>query len=127
MDSTLLTRLNLLLDAGNVDEDIIRVVGVFVKETESELGITLTEDNGSMFVTHIAMALARMRDGEEIMPIDNALLGEEVTTSPIYPKIPTIIRRVENQTDIKIPEAEYGYVALHLCALYVAALEETND
>ncbi len=119
MDATLLTRLNVLLDAKKIDEDIIRVVDVFVKETESELGIALTEDNASMFVTHIAMALARIKDGEEIKPIDDALLGEEVTTSPIYPKIPTMIRRVEDQTNIKIPKAEYGYVALHLCALYV--------
>ena len=108
MDATLLTRLNVLLDAKKIDEDIIRVVDVFVKETESELGIALTEDNASMFVTHIAMALARIKDGEEIKPIDDALLGEEVTTSPIYPK------------------AEYGYVALHLCALYVSTLERTN-
>lgn len=127
MDKALQQRLDILLSAGTIDEPIVQVVKEFIAVTERTLAIPLTEENGSMFVTHLAMALARIKQGEVISPIDEALLSEEVLTCPIYPKIPEIIGEVERRTEIKLPHEEYGYVALHLCSLYLANLAETQE
>lgn len=116
MDNMLLMRLNLLLDAGEIDEDIIQIIKEFTEIIERELSLTITEKNGSMLVTHMAMALARIEKGEEILPLDDVLMGE-VKTSDIYDRVPLLISKLEEKFNIEIPESEFGYIALHLCNL----------
>lgn len=116
MDDMLLMRLNLLLEAGEIDEGIIQIIVEFIKVIEKELSIPITEDNGSMFVTHMAMALSRIKKGEEILPMDDSLLAE-IESSTIYDKVPFFINKIEENHNIHIPESEYGYIALHLCNL----------
>ncbi len=116
MDDMLLMRLNLLSDAGEIDEDIIKIIIEFTKIIEKELSIIITEENGQMFITHMAMTLSRMKKGEEISPMDDSLL-DEVKTSATYNKVPLLINKIEEKFNIDIPESELGYIALHLCNL----------
>lgn len=116
MDNMLLMRLNLLLDAGEIDEEIIQIIAEFTRMVEEELSLSIDEKNGSMFITHMAMALSRIKKGEEIMPMDESLL-DEVKASNAYNKIPTLIDEIEKRFDINIPKSEFGYIALHLCNL----------
>lgn len=116
MDKTLKERLVILQQAGQIDDATVKSIEKFIKLIEEKLNIKVTEENGSMFVTHIAMAISRLKNGEEIAPLDDLLLSELKGTR-IYPKIPSLIKELEERLKINIPESEYGYIALHLANL----------
>lgn len=128
MDDMLLARLNILKDAGEIDQEILDAVEIFVQKVEKEFDIKLTEDNASMLITHIAMALPRIKNGKEIDSIGEIVL-EELKASEGYIKIPDIVFLLENKLRIKIPETELGYIALHLCSIIAQKnkKEEKND
>ncbi|MCG8641715.1 MAG: PRD domain-containing protein, partial [Desulfobacterales bacterium] len=72
MDQLLNQRLDILHNAGEISAEIKMVVMNFVHAFEEKYNLTMTEENASMFITHLAMALARIKRGEEVNPIDEA-------------------------------------------------------
>ena len=116
MDNTLKQRLVILEQAGQIDDKIIKIITELITIVEKELDVRLTEDNGSMFVTHMAVALSRIQKGEEVVPLDDSLL-EEVKSSEIYKIVQSLIEKIEDELQIRIPQSEFGYIALHLCNL----------
>lgn len=115
MDEILL-RLNILLDTKQIDEKNFQILVKLIEMVEKELSIIVKEEKGSMFVTHMAIALMRIQKGEEIPPMDKDLL-DEIKSSTAYKNIPKVIQKIEKEFNIKIPEDERGYIALHLCNL----------
>lgn len=113
MDKDLKQRLDLLEKTGQINKNTVKALENFVKVIEDRLNIEITEDNGSMFITHIALAISRIEKGEEIAPLDDLLLAE-LKASPNYESIPSLIEELEKELDINIPESEYGYIGLHL-------------
>lgn len=116
MDEMLMMRLNLLKDAGEIDEKIAEAVVEFAKEVEREYNAQLNEDNGSMLITHLCMALGRIKKGEEINPIDELSL-QEIKATPAFQKVPNLVKSLEKITNLVVPEEEFGYIALHLCTM----------
>lgn len=116
MDDMLLLRLNLLSDAGEIDEKIKYAIINFLENFKKAYSIEITEENGSMLVTHLAMALARIKRGEEIDTVDEEIF-KEVKETNIYKEIPRFYAEIENELNIQIPEVEKDYIALHVCTL----------
>lgn len=116
MDIKLRERLDILEGAGQIDKNTVGAIDDFVKILEDRFAIEITDENGSMLVTHLAMALSRIQAGEEITPLDDFLL-DELRASPAYKEIPSLIEELEKQVDLEIPKAEYGYIGLHLANL----------
>lgn len=116
MDNILKQRLMILEGSGQIQKETTLAIENFVRIVENEFNIEITEENGSMFVTHIAMAISRIIAGEEITPLDDLLL-DELKSTPAYESIPSLIKQLEDELDIIIPESEYGYIGLHLGAL----------
>lgn len=113
MDDLLRQRLIILNESGKIDYETVVSIEDFIKIVEEELNVDITEDNGSMFVTHLAMAISRIKNGEEIVTLEESLL-KELKSQPYYNKIPKLITSLEEQLEIKIPESEFGYIGLHL-------------
>lgn len=116
MDDMLLLRLNLLVDSGEIDEGIRTAVIDFIKNIESSYSIEIIEDNGAMLVSHLAMALGRIKRGEEIESIDEEIF-KEVKETETYKELDRFYLILEKSLDIQIPQTEKDYIALHLCAL----------
>lgn len=116
MDEMLLVRLNLLVDAGEIDGAIKDAVIAFVKAVENRYSLAITEENGAMLVSHLAMALGRIRRGEKLEPIDSDIFAE-VKEMPTYRELHELYVPLERSLEIRLPQAEKDYLALHLCAL----------
>lgn len=116
MDQLLNQRLDILLDAGEISAEIKMVIMNFVHAFEKKYTLTMTEENASMFITHLAMALARIKRGEGVNPIDEAIINE-VKQNKIYNELPQFYDQIEKDLDIVIPESEKGFIALHACTL----------
>lgn len=113
MDIGLKQRLDLLEKTKQINGDTVKALENFIKVVEDRLNIKITEENGSMLVTHIALAISRIEKGEEIVALEDSLL-KELKSSPNYEIIPSLIEELEKELDINIPESEYGYIGLHL-------------
>ncbi|MBZ2175893.1 PRD domain-containing protein [Schnuerera sp. xch1] len=116
MDDNLMLRLNLLTDSGEIDESIKDVVIDFIERIEKNYSLKVTEENGSMLVSHLAMALGRIKRGEEIDAIDEEIF-KEVKETEIYNEMPKYYSEIEGKLDIEIPQAEKDYIALHVSTL----------
>lgn len=116
MDEMLLLRVNLLKEAGEIDEEIAQAVINFAKEVEVQFDSKLDEENASMLITHICMALPRIKKGEKINPMNEFALAE-VKQCQVYDKVPILVEKLEQELDLVIPESEFGYIALHLCTM----------
>ena len=116
MDDMLLMRLNLLLSAGEINEQIKDGVIEFGESLERLYTFELTEENSAMLITHLAMALARIKRGMDIDSIDEEIF-KEVKESKVYKEMPKLYTSLEKKLNINIPEAEKNYIALHVCTL----------
>lgn len=116
MDAMLKKRLILLEKAGEIDSSISDVVIDFSNQIERDYSVKITEDNGSMLITHLAMALSRIKKGEEIENIDEEVF-REVKASKIYTELSGYYKMIEEKLGINIPNVEKDYIALHICTL----------
>lgn len=122
MDEMLNLRLELLENSGEIDSYTRKAVIGFTKNIEKKYSIEVKEENGVMLVTHLAMALSRIKKGEEIESIDEEIF-KEVKTTKMYKELPEYYKLLEEQLDIFIPQNEKDYIALHVCTL----IEKTNN
>lgn len=116
MDQPLKERLDILKQAGEINDEIATTVIEFAQKLEKKYSLKITEENGSMLITHLSMALARIKRGEEISEIDKSTLKEIKETS-IYEKLPEFYKEIEEKLQIKIPDSEKGFIAVHVCTL----------
>lgn len=118
MDEMLKTRLGILRDAGEITDEIYSAIREFIEDFEKKYKVNMTEDNASMFITHMAMALARIKKGEAVNPMDEILL-EDIKGNDVYDELPEFYEKIESKLNIEIPESEKGFIALHACSLLI--------
>lgn len=109
------TRMDMLLESGVLSVKNHRIVKGVIARFSDEYGITLSEENGAGFVTHLCIALERADKGEPVQPLDPEIL-EESREEPEYPRALNLV------TDIlcsmpELPEAEKEYLCIHVGVL----------
>jgi transcriptional regulatory protein LevR len=117
-------RLELLQTTGTISKETCVLVERLIEETKTRWGLTLTEENAAALVTHVAMARDRILQGKIADALDPAILAE-IKESPAYERAEAIVTDWNNLLDNLLPEAERGYLLLHLCTLLVQ--EENKD
>lgn len=116
MDSQLKERISILEMAGETTNEISQTVIMFSERFESKFDIELTEENSSMLITHLAMALARIKKGEAINEIDE-MVSNEVRSNEYFSKLGEFFELLEDKLEITVPESEKDYIALHACTI----------
>lgn len=117
-------RLELLQTTGTISKETCVLVERLIEETKTRWGLTLTEENAAALMTHVAMARDRILKGDIAAALDPAILAE-IKESPAYERAEAIVTDWNNLLDNLLPEAERGYLLLHLCTLLVQ--EENKD
>jgi transcriptional antiterminator len=119
-------RLDLLVGSGQVTSEARELAGEFVGRVEREFGVTLTEDNGALMVTHLAMSVTRLLNGEPAPDVPPGL-AEELAG---YPRETGFVREaaagLAAGTGHELPEAEVLFLAAHLCALTANLADSAN-
>lgn len=116
MDELIRLRLQILEDSGEITGQTAESVRDFIGILESRYSIIVTEENGAMLVTHLAVALNRIGQGETIQGIEPALL-EEAGKTRFWDELPELLGHLEKRAGVLIPEEERGYLALHLAVM----------
>ncbi|RSK29277.1 transcription antiterminator [Bacillus sp. HMF5848] len=110
----------------HIDEDFIEIMNDIVFHIESKVNTKLNEHIHIALTDHIAFALKRMNQG---LGIQNPFLTE---TQSLYPKeyeiAEEVIEQIHEKIDIRLPEGEIGFIALHIhSAMTDKELSELNQ
>ena len=87
-------------------------IKIFVNESQKALGYRFTDSAFLALVVHIAMAVKRIKDGFNIT-IDEQKLNF-LKQNPEYEISKLLSKKIEKEYEVAIPEAEVGYITLHL-------------
>ncbi|GGH84758.1 mannitol operon transcriptional antiterminator [Pullulanibacillus pueri] len=97
---------------GLVEKEKLIIVEKIVDEINSELDYFIADSAFIGLVVHLSLAIERILQGENIV-MDPATLESLKLTSE-YKIAHKMIERIETVFDIEIPEAEIGYITMHL-------------
>lgn len=111
-------RLQILCDGGVIDRDIHDGMLEVVRRLESEWGIAVHNPQGEMAMTHMANALMRCRRGQEIAPIDEAVL-QEAASDACWPELLAIHCVLVAIFDVALHPNEEGYLLANLYGLWL--------
>lgn len=92
--------------------DTINLLDTFIKELEDKLTYKLADDAYAALMVHLAIALKRIKDGDQIT-IDSRLLIE-IKSSREFTLAAELGAAIAAQSSLEIPEAEIAYITMHL-------------
>lgn len=109
-------RLEILQQSGFFDESGRRDLDAMIRVLTGKYGFPRNDETLGVLVTHVAAALKRQKDGEEINPIDAGVL-QDVRSSDVYPEAKKIQADVVDAMEHKLPEAEKDFILVHVGGL----------
>lgn len=110
-------RLQLLEESGQISPAIAELTREVMRRIEAAYQLELTEANGAMFVTHLAVALERLRTGQAISEMPEAALAEVKGYTREWQFVTEITREAADRLKVQVPEGEVGFLTAHLAAL----------
>ncbi len=110
-------RLDILKQTNQIDEDIYSKLKAVIKMIHCKYNIKLNEENGAMFITHLSVALMRIKNKQLVENIDEGIFNE-IKHSEFFNISNEVIKDIENITAMEIPECEKNFIAMHLCTLF---------
>jgi mannitol operon transcriptional antiterminator len=92
--------------------DTINLLDNYIKELEAKMNYRLADDSYAALMVHLAIALKRIKDGDQIT-IDQKLL-EKIKTNDEFLIAKNLVTSIADAFNVEIPEAEVAYVTMHL-------------
>lgn len=110
-------RLGILKDAGQIDEEVyinvIKVISIF----HDRWSIDLKEENGAMFITHLCIALQRVKNNCSVEKIDEELY-KDIKQNQYFETSEKALCNIKSEMNMDIPEGEKSFLLMHLCVLF---------
>lgn len=110
---TRLEILNISKAISNCTKDVmLKVIEMF----NEKHNIELTEENGAMMVTHLSMAIMRVKNNEPVKTIDEEVFRETLESEHIE-RANRIYDDLSDVLDITLPEDEKKYMLVNICVI----------
>lgn len=111
-------RLRLLEESGQIGPEVAELTRFVLERVQERYGVVLTEQNGAMFITHLAVALERLRSGQAI----DCMLADGLAEVKAYPEEWAFVSQVVGEEagqrlGVAVPEGEIGFLTAHLITL----------
>lgn len=104
-------KLKILKENDVIDQKILDV-NLEVLELLKDKNVINEDDEADTFITHLAMAMARVED-EELQEMDAPIL-EEIRADKNFEKAKQLWEEIEEQSPVNFHANETGYFYLHL-------------
>jgi transcriptional regulatory protein LevR len=115
-------RLKILVSGNVITEDVDRTVRRVIERFSSKWQIELTEENGGRMVTHLAMALMRIKQNKDIRAMEADHFAE-FTANEHFARSAAISDDLCRWTPLELPEAERQYLIINICLI----LDDCNE
>lgn len=107
----------MILNQGNViDNEIKDFMDASIDLLHEEYP-SIEDEKFVMFTTHLAMASQRIKNGEIVELMDDAMFSQ-ITQTEHFAKASDVIAKLNEIANIKFPESEQQYILLHLCNIF---------
>ncbi|WP_067929465.1 PRD domain-containing protein [Alicyclobacillus shizuokensis] len=113
MNETLKERLDILESSNQITPAIRKHVERFVEWFENTYHVTLVEENAGAFVTHFAIACARLQRGEPVTECPESIT--ELVAK--YPEVHQLASGMFEGIAENVPAAEVGFLTMYVCLL----------
>ncbi|HHW56810.1 MAG TPA: PRD domain-containing protein [Clostridia bacterium] len=117
MKDNVVNRIDLLVQGNVIDFDTGKAIKKIDEELRVNYEICTEDEHYEMFITHLAMSIKRLKEGEKLESTIDDELFNEVKNCPNYYRALAILQNIEDRIEIKLPESEKRFVLLHLCNL----------
>lgn len=109
-------RIEVLFMANLIDHETKEILFNVIKDLDEKFSIKLTEDNGSIMITHLGRALMRAKVGEIINGINDDVLTE-LKESENFGKVQEMYQVISKKFSKPLPENEIEYMYANLMFL----------
>lgn len=106
------TRIEILVQ-GNV---ISKKVGDFAYEVVDYLNEFYPQKNHEMLLTHLAMAVQRIIEDENLVELDE-VMWDEVKADIHFTEAEKILHKIQERSFIEFPKNEQQYLMMHICSM----------
>lgn len=118
-------RFALYKEGGMIDDNDIEDLNAVIKLFKDEYGVTLEEENASMFIAHLCAAYGRIDSGENIDELPSEVI-DELKSLPTYDLSLEILDKVMKVTKNALNDIEQGYALLHINNI-IAQLQQSGE
>jgi hypothetical protein len=115
-------RLAILVSGNVISQDVDLKVRRVIERFKDHWRIELTEENGGRMVTHLALALMRINQNEDVIPLEQVQY-DEFRGSEFFPRSIEITDDLCAWTPLELPEPERRYIVINICLI----LDELNE
>lgn len=109
-------RLDILRNSGQVSESVCRTVIRIFERLSEKWRLDLSGDSAGMFVTHLAIALQRIAEGECYQE-ENPQIWEELKKDENYSAAAEIFEDILPLIEKPVSEGERSFILLYLCMM----------
>ncbi|NPV43846.1 MAG: PRD domain-containing protein [Firmicutes bacterium] len=117
MKDNVANRIDLLVQGDVIDFDTGKTIKKIAQELKANYEICTEDEHYEMFITHLAISIKRLKEGQDLESTIDDELFNEVKNCPNYYRALDILQNIEDKIEIKLPESEKRFVLLHLCNL----------
>ncbi|CAK7031011.1 PRD domain-containing protein [Fusobacterium varium] len=110
------TRLEILNSSKAITDCTKDVMLNVIQMFSKKYGIELTEENGAMMITHLSMAIMRVKNNEPVRAIDEDVFKETLESEHIG-KAHLIYEDLSKVLDVTLPENEKKYMLVNICVI----------
>lgn len=118
-------RFDLYKEGGMISDEDIKDLNAVIELFKNEYGVTLCEENASMFIAHLCAAYGRLASKEPVDEVPEEVL-KELESLDTYEESKQILKKVMNATRNPLNEVEQGYALLHINNL-IAQFKENGE
>ena len=118
-------RFDLYKEGGMISDDDIRDLNAVIDLFKNDYGVTLEEENASMFIAHLCAAYGRLTSNEPVDEPPEEVIGE-LRSLDTYEESLEILDKVMKATVNPLNETEQGYALLHINNL-IAQFKESGE
>ena len=116
MEDQLALRLETLVQGDIITPEEYLLLEEAAELMEKHCGSPLTDNHGGMFLSHLAMAIHRTRQGEDVVcPADIGV--QQLTSYPQYPAACRLTADILALLGLSLPQGEVEYMHIHICNL----------
>lgn len=110
-------RFKLLSESGQANDQSIAAARFVLGMVEKRYDIQLTEQLGTSLVTHLAITLKRLLDGDTLIEAPDVVWQELQDYPEELTFAASLVAALEKVLNISIARDETGFIAIHLCKI----------
>jgi transcriptional regulatory protein LevR len=109
-------RLNILVSGNVILDETKKSVLRVISRLKDQWQIELKDENGGRMVTHLAMALTRVKQNSEVNPLEQEQY-EEFKSSDFFVRAVAITNDLCRWVPLDLPQAEREYLIVNICLI----------